>query len=133
MEQEKLIKAIASAISNLENSIEALVKRDEKGVLSYVWRAAADSEYTLFLFSLMHREELEGSSWKSSFHPKKGEVGPALACAQDLLKEAKESIEANDSHEAHKKTWMARGYLLKVQDIFEKRRGSGEKSILPPL
>ncbi len=133
MEREKLIKAIGSAVSNLEKSVEALAKRDEKKVLSYVWRAAADSEYALFRLSLMHQEELEGSSWKSRFTLKKVEINPALAHAQDLLKEVRESIEGKDPQEAYKKAWMARGYLLKVQDVFEKRRRDGEKSILPPL
>jgi len=132
MELVKLKKAITSAISNLEHSLQALLKRDEEGLLSYVWWAAADSEYALFLLFIMHKETLERSSWNSSFHQKKVEVGPSLVCARDNLKEAKKNIEANDLNNAHKKTWLARGCLLKVQDIFEKERGSDKKSFLTP-
>ena len=119
MKQGKLIKAITSAISNLEDSAKALVEKNERGVLGYVWQAAADSEYALFLFSFMQPEGSEGSSWKSSFRLKKVEIGPAVVLAQDLLKEAKKSIEKNDLREAYKKTWMARGYLLKVWNMLQ--------------
>lgn len=131
MSQEKIIKAIVSAINNLENSIEALVKRDGTGMQSYVWLTAADSEYTLFLLSLMRQEELEGSSWKPNVPLKRAEIGPSLTLAQDLLKESKEKVEGGEFHEAYKKAWMARGYLLNVQKILEKRRRDREKSVLP--
>jgi len=121
MKLKKLINAIISAINYLENSKESLMRGDEESVRSYVWRASADSEYALFLFSLMHRKELEDSSWKTNFRMEKGEIRPTLAFAQDLLKEAKESIKANDYNKAHKKTWIARGCLLKIQHVFEKR------------
>ena len=132
MEQVKLKKAITSAVSNLEHSLQALLKRDEEGLLNYVWRAAADSEYALFLLFIIHKKIVERSSWNSSFHQKKVEVGPSLVCARDNLKEAKKNIEANDLNNAYKKTWLARGYLLKVQDLFEKKRGSDKKSFLTP-
>lgn len=119
MEQGKLIKAVTSAISNLEDSAKALVEKNEKDVLGHVWQAAADSEYALFLFSFTQPEGSEGSSWKSSFHLKKVEIGPAVVLAQDLLEEAKKSIEKDDLHEAYKKTWMARGYLLKVWNMLQ--------------
>jgi hypothetical protein len=52
--------------------------------------------------------------------------------AQDLLKEAKNSFEAENFYEAHKKAWMARGYLLRVHDLFEKmRRKSGQSASSP--
>lgn len=119
MKQGKLTKVITSAISNLEDSAKALVEKNEKDLLGHVWQAAADSEYALFLFSFMQPEGFEGSSWKPSLHLKKMEIGPAVVLAQDLLKEAKKSIEKNDLHEAYKKTWMARGYLLKVWNMLQ--------------
>jgi len=119
MEQGKLIKAINSAISNLEDSAKALVEKNEKGVLGHVWQAAADSEYALFLFSFMQPEDFVGSSWKLNFHLKKVEVGPAIVLAQDLLEEAKKSLKNDDLHEAYKKTWMARDYLLRVWNMLQ--------------
>ena len=114
----KLNQAVTSALSNLEQSLQAFLKNDKEELFRYVWRAAADSEYALFLFFIMCKEPLEKSSWNSSFSTKKIELEPSLKHAQDNLKEAKKDIEANDLSNAHKKTWVARSYLLKVQDIF---------------
>ncbi|MFQ5836577.1 MAG: hypothetical protein ACE5HG_01865 [Candidatus Bathyarchaeia archaeon] len=128
MKQKKLLKAITSAIAYLENSMEALVKKDEKKVVHFTWRAASDLEYALFLFSFMRQDETESSSWKLNPHPKQLEIGPLLITAQDLLKEAKDNFEADELHEAHKKTWMARGHLLRLHDFLEKKRRIGEKA-----
>ena len=121
MEKKKLIKVITSAITNLENSIEAHERRDKNELHNYIWRAAAYSEYALFLLSLMMGEELEGSSWKSKSHPKQVEEKIALMNALTLLNEAIESIEANNLHKSYKKTWISRGCLLFIQNIFEKK------------
>ena len=120
MRRKKLLRAVASAIGNLENSMKALVEKDEGGVRDHVWRAAADSEYALFLLSLLHQEEFEGSSLESSVHLKKVEVEPALVLAQDLLNEAKENIEIGGLHEAYRKVWRARGYILKALTMLQK-------------
>ena len=128
MKQENILKAITSAIAHLESSIDAIVKKDEKKVVHFTWRAASDLEYALFLFSLIHQDETETSSWKLDPRSKQVEIGPSLISAQDLLKEAKDSFEADDLHEAHKKTWMARGHLLSVHDFLEKKRRKGEEA-----
>jgi len=124
MKQENILKAITSTIAHLENSMEALVKKDEKKVVHFTWRAESDLEYALFLFSLLHQDE--SSLWKLNPHTKQLEIGPSLVSTQDLLKEAKDSFEADNLHEAHKKTWMARGLLLRVHDFLEKKQRKGE-------
>jgi len=134
METEKLIEVLASAANNLEGAMKALIKGDERETLRQVWRAAADSEYALFLFSINSNTSPEDSHpWKISLNPKSMEMGPALTLAQELLKETEGNIKTGDFLEAHRKTWMARGYLLEVQGIFEKRRRDGEKSLPSPL
>jgi hypothetical protein len=127
MKQENIFKAITSAIAHLENSMETIVKKDEKKVAHFAWRAASDLEYALFLFSLMHQDETESSPWKTNPKPKQVEIGPLLISAQDLLKEAKNSFEADELHEAHKKTWIARGKLLRVHDLLEKKLRKDKK------
>jgi hypothetical protein len=114
MRKEKITGAITSAINRLEDSMKALVEKDERGVVDSVWGAAAELEYALFLFSLTQQEEAERSSWKPDSPSKQVEVGPTLVSAQDLLKEAKSCIDVGELGEAHKKTWMARGLLLEV-------------------
>lgn len=131
MEREKITEALTSAINHLENSMRALVKNDGNEVMSPVWRAAANLEYALFLFFILQGES-ESSSWKRDSRLKQVESGPILVAAQDLLKEAKSKIDAGELHETRMKTWIARDYLLKVQEIFEKGRRSRGKSTLPP-
>ena len=133
MKGEKLIEAVASAVDNLEEAMKALIKGDERETLRRVWRAAADSEYALFLFSIDSNTSPEASHpWKFTLNPKNMETGPALTLAQELLKEAEGNIRTGNFQEAHRKTWMARVYLLEAQGIFEKRHGHGEKSLPSP-
>lgn len=131
MRKEKITETITSAINHLEGSMEAFVKKDEKKVLYLVWQTAADLEYALFIFSLMHQDKSEISSWKLNPCSKQVEMESTLASVLSLLEEAKGSVETDDLLEAYKKTWIARGCLLKLHGIFEKRRRDGEKSIIP--
>lgn len=126
MKSEKILSTITSAISHLEDSMEAFAKKKETALMNNVWRAAADLEYTLFLFSLKHQNEPRSSSWKLDSHSKQSEIEPLLASTKDLLETAKESINANNFLEAHKKAWLARGQLLRIHDTFEKKRKSGK-------
>jgi hypothetical protein len=126
MEQQKSIsETLTSAISHLENSMKALVNKDENRVMASVWKAAADLEYTNFLFSIT-RDKPKSSSWKLDLRSKQVEIGPLLVSAQDLIKEAKSDLDANELPKAYKKTWMARGYLLKVSDILQKAQKKSE-------
>lgn len=131
MKLENILENITSAINHLEESMKALVEKNEKEVMRSVWRASADLEYALFLFSLMHQEENPSASWKLDLSAKQVEVGPTLLLAQDLLKEAKSSFEAENFHEAHKKTWMAQRHLSRIHDFFEKMRRKSEKASPP--
>lgn len=122
MKQEKITESIASAVNHLEGSMKALAKKDEKNLVNLVWRAGADLEYALFLFSLMHQNESESSSWKIDSHSKQVEISSILSSVQNLLREAKDNMKAGELFDARKKTWTARGYLLRVHDTFEKKR-----------
>lgn len=103
-------------------------KGEEDKVIQLTWRAASDIEYVLFLFSLKNPEETRGSSWK--LPPiKQPEIESLLASTQDLLKEAAKSLEADDQKQAYKKTWLARGQLLRIHDFFEKK---GRKALESP-
>jgi len=131
MKRENILENTTSAINHLEESMKALVEKNEKEVMRFVWKAAADLEHALFLFSLMPREENSSTSWKLNPPSKQVEVGSTLMVAQDLLKEAKDSFEAENFHEAYKKTWMARGHLLRVHDFFEKMLKKDVKTSSP--
>jgi len=122
MRLEKLTGAIVSARSHLEDSMKVVSKGTDEEVSGMVWRAAADLEYALFLFSIRHPDASESSSWKVGLRSKDVEVDSVLASTRDLLEEAESKIKAGELGEAHKKTWIARGYLLKLHNFFEKRR-----------
>jgi len=122
MRLEKLTGAIVSARGHVEDSMKVVSKGSDEEVSGIVWRAAADLEYALFLFSIMHQDGSGSSLWKVSLRSKDVEVDSVLASTRDLLEEAETKIKAGELREAHKKTWMARGYLLKLHNFFEKRR-----------
>jgi len=126
MKQQKSIsETLTSSISHLENSMKALMNKDENRVMATVWKAAADLEYANFLFSIT-QDKPKSSSWKLDLHSKQIEIGPLLVSAQDLIKEAKSDLDADELPKAYKKTWMARGYLLKVSDILQKAQKKSE-------
>ena len=122
MRLEKLTGAIVSARGHLEDSMKVVSKGSDEDVSGIVWRAAADLEYALFLFSIMHQGESGSSSWKLGLRSKDVEVDSVLASTRDLLEEAESKIEAGELREAHQEIWMARGYLLRLQEFFEKKR-----------
>jgi len=126
MQKEKTTEAINSALTHLGNSMQALAKNnDEKAVVNSLWLASSETEYALFLLSFVHQEKSESSHWKQSSQPKLVvEVGPALASAQSLLQEAKSNMEAGATERAYEEAWTARNLLLKIQELFEKKRKS---------
>jgi len=117
--QKSIIEALTSAINHLENSMKAQVNKDENKVTSSVWKAAADLEYANFLFSIT-QDKPKSHSWKLNLPSKQVEITPLLTSAQDRIKEAKNDLDTDGLLKAYKKTWMARGYLLKVSDILQK-------------
>lgn len=121
MQVEKISETVASALAYLEDSIEAHVKGDENRVNQLTWHAASDLEYGLFLFFLIYPEENRNSSWKLP-PSKQPEIESLLASTQNLLQDAADSLEAENLKEAYKKTWLARGQLLRIHDWFEKKQ-----------
>ncbi|UCC33510.1 MAG: hypothetical protein JSW53_00420 [Candidatus Bathyarchaeota archaeon] len=117
---EKLTRAVTSAMKYLEISIRVASKGDD--VRDLVWNAAANLEYALFLFSIMHQDVPKSSSWRLTSASKEVEVESILASTRDLVAKAENEIKAGALHEARKITWMARGHLLRLQEFFEKQR-----------
>jgi len=127
MHREKIVTSLTSAMDHLKDSLQTLTKNyNEKAFANSVWVAAAEIEYVLFLFSIIHQEESSSSSWKHESTSKQVvELQPAFVSAQDLLKRAKDSMEAGDSVKAYEETRMARNLLLRVEELLEKKRKSG--------
>ena len=122
MQLEKISKTIASALAYLEDSADVYAKGNETKVMQLTWKAASDLEYGLFIFSLIHQDEARSPAWKLP-HIKKLEVEALIASTTALLKGAAKSLKADEFKEAYKKTWLARGQLLRIHDFFEKKQG----------
>ena len=119
---EKILKALKSAMAYLENSMLALNKKDENSLADNVWHVAAELEYALFLFSITFQDESDKSKWKLNPKVKKVEVGPMLIAAQDLLDEAENCMADEKLLDAYKNAYIARHYILKVQKDFAKKK-----------
>jgi len=122
MYEEKISKAINSALKHLTGSIQAATK-NEKKLEHEVWHTSSELEYTLLLFSLTQKNPEIRFSWKSKLNPKKEiETKQALMKAQKALKEAKKHLRNGGLEEAYKATWTARNYVFRVQEYLEKER-----------
>jgi hypothetical protein len=126
MKEQKISNAVTSAITYIEKSIEAHAKNDENMVTKLTWKASSELEYCLFLFSLIDPDESHSSSWK--LHSSKQlEIEFLLDSTQTLLKEAQKSLEVDDFREAHKKTWIAKGQLLRLHNLFRKKQRKAQE------
>ena len=72
------------------------------------------------MFTLESTQETPKSSWKLPTS-KQPEIQSILISTRDTLKEAAKNLESNDNKEAYKKTWIAKGQLLRIHDFFDKK------------
>jgi len=119
---EKILKALKSAITHLGNSMLTIDKKEDNSLADSVWHVAAELEYALFLFSITVQNEVDKSKWKVNPKLKKVEVGPTLVAVQDLLNEAEKCMTSEKLSDAYKSAYIARHYVLKVQKDFAKKK-----------
>ena len=122
MINEKVSNALKSAATHLENSVLALNKKDENSFADNLWHVAAELEYALFLFSITFSNEINLSSWKRNPEPKKIETASMLAEVKNLLDEAERLVANERLLDAYKSAYVARHYVLKVQEDLAKRK-----------
>jgi hypothetical protein len=121
MDLQKISKSIISALENLRKATEAQIKKNEKEVMLLTWKASSDLEYGLFLFGLYRQEENRSSSWKLPIS-KQPKIESILKKTQEMLKVAEKNFELENLEEAYKNMWIAKGELLRINDLFEKKR-----------
>ena len=127
MQTQKISKTITSALAYLRDAADAYTKGDEDKVMQLTWRASSDLEYGLFLFALKNQEENRSTSWKLPA-TKQTKIELLLNTTQDNLEEAANSLESENLEEAYKRMWTVKGQLLRVHDLFEKKRKTQEHS-----
>jgi len=118
----KILKALKSAISYLDNSMPALDRKDEDSLANSIWHVAAELEYALFLFSITFEDGVDKSKWKLNPKLKKTELGPTLVTVRDLLNDAEKCMQSEKLLDAYKNAYIARHYILKVQKEFAKKK-----------
>ena len=120
---EKISKALKSAITHLDNSVLIINKKKDDSLLEdSVWHVAAELEYALFLLSITVQNEIDKSKWKLNPKLKNVEVGPTLVTVQDLLNKAEKCMTSEKLSDAYKSAYIARHYVLKVQKDFAKKK-----------
>lgn len=125
---EKLSKSLDAVTVYLRDSLQALDKKDENSFANSLWHAAAELEYALFMFSMKFQDEGIASKWKPNPELKKAETAELMAEAQSLLTEAEESVGNEKLLEAYRSAYVARHYLLRVQeDLAKKKRQALKK------
>jgi hypothetical protein len=125
---EKILKALKSAIAHLDNSMLAMDKKEDNSLADSVWHVAAELEYALFLFSITVQNEIDKSKWKLNPKLKKAEVGPTLVAVQNLLNGAEKCMTSEKLSDAYKSAYIARHYILKVQKDFAKKKREALKT-----
>jgi hypothetical protein len=118
----KILKALKSATSQLDDSLNAKDEKAEEPIENAVWHAAAEIEYALFLFSISIEEEVKKSKWKINPKLKKAKAKPILTEAQNLIEKAEKHMKNEDLLDAYKNASIARDYLLRIQKRFTKKK-----------
>ncbi|MEM2104319.1 MAG: hypothetical protein QW717_05455 [Candidatus Bathyarchaeia archaeon] len=119
---DKILKALDSALKYLSNSISAFKKTDESSFSSCVWHVAAELEYALFLFSLAAKDENGMSKVKLNPESKNHQIYDALLKVKDLLNEAKNYVNCGNFLDAYRNAHLARLYMFEVQENLAKKK-----------
>ncbi|MBX5321792.1 MAG: hypothetical protein QHH12_03300 [Candidatus Bathyarchaeota archaeon] len=119
---DKILKALESALNHLKLSTSALKSRDENTFSNNVWHIAAELEYALFLFSLAFGNKHDTLKVKLNPEPKNLQFGSLMVEVEDLLEEAKKLISSRNLLDAYKSAYMARHRVFKVQEILAKKK-----------
>jgi len=120
---DKILRALESAASYLENSVSALGRGDENSFAKQFWHVAAELEYALFMFSLMFQEEnVDKSKWKPNPDVKRDDVNGVLAEVRCLLDNAKTLLTSGKMLDAYKSVYVARHCVFAVEESLSKRK-----------
>jgi len=129
MQRDKIEAALTAALRHMEALIGALPSKDEKTILDSLWSASSETEYAVFLLSLLQRGMSNATSQKQESTVKLPvELESTLSSAQQLLTNAKANLQAGNYVRSYEDAWTARNLLLRAQDhVDKKRRDAGRK------
>jgi hypothetical protein len=129
MHRDKIEASLSTALKHLDDSTRTMSSSNDKKTLSdSLWSALAETEYTVFLLSIIQGEKSKSAPWKRASYSKQPvELERALTSARELIASAKVKIEKNDFEKAYEKTWIARNQILKAHDVLEKKMKEARK------
>ncbi len=119
---DKILKALESALNHLKLSTSALKNSDENAFSNSVWHVAAELEYALFLFSLAFGNNYDTLKVKPNPEPKNLQFDSVIGEVENLLEEAKKLTSSGNLLDAYKSAYMARHRVFKVQEILAKKK-----------
>jgi hypothetical protein len=123
MHRDKIEASLSAALQHLDDAYRTLLSNsDDQALSDLLWSAFAETEYAVFLLSLIQGEKSQSASWKYSPVSKQSiEFEPALTSARKLIKSATVKISTGDFEKSYEETWIARNSLLKAQELLEKK------------
>lgn len=119
---DKILKALESALNYLKLSTSALKNIDENAFSNSFWHVAAELEYALFLFSLAVDNKRDSLKVKPNPESKNLQLDSIMAEVENLLEEAKKLTSSGNLLDAYKSAYMARHRVFKVQEILAKKK-----------
>ncbi len=125
MHRDKIQAALSKALTHLDQAINTMTtgESDEKAIADSLWTASAETEYAVFLLTLIEGDTREKAGSKHTSQTKQSiEPNVALAHARKLLQDAKARVEEENFEKAYETAWLTRKLLLKAQEQLEKKR-----------
>jgi len=122
MQRDKIEAALTTALKHIEEAINAHTRNDEKAMSNSLWSTSAETEYAVFLLSLLQNDRSNTTLKQEVSRKQLTEPESILTSAQQLLKSAKENVQAGEHIKGYEEAWTARNLLLKLQESLEKKR-----------
>jgi len=119
---DKILKALESALNRLDEAISALKSRDENAFSNGVWHVAAELEYALFLFSLAVGSENSMPVAKLNPEIKNMQMDNIVLKVKELVGEAQKSIMDGQLLNAYRSAYLARHFIFKAQESLNKKK-----------
>ena len=126
---EKIVKALTSCEAYLAKLIPASKNTCEESD-NWMWHAAAELEYALFLFSLKSPDEDVALNWKTGSRDRSDSTAKLVETVQNLVIRSKESTMTGDWLQARRCAYAAADILLRIQrEHSRKKRGARAKVV----
>mgnify|MGYP000229831743 CR=1 FL=1 len=116
----KIEENVQKALKDLESALDAYFKKRIDEAKLKVWKASSEIEYLLFLLEFSHNLKNPVSDDTLNNQNEELDMAESIVKAQELLQDALKFCEEKNLKKAHEKIWVARGYLIILQERIER-------------